>query len=73
MVMVRHQTERMDPQIEPLRGFPQCVKKSPAVVVIEARKHAHDSTAPVLPIGALARFDRPAPTLTGYDDLLEAQ
>ena len=45
----------------------------PAVVVIEARKHAHDSTAPVLPIGALARFDRPAPTLTGYDDLLEAQ
>jgi transposase len=45
----------------------------PAVVVIEARKHAHDMTAPVVPIGALARFDRPAPTLTGYDQLLEAQ
>ena len=45
----------------------------PAVVVIEARKHAHDSTAAVLPIGALARFDRPLPTLGGYDDLLEAQ
>ena len=25
---------------------------------------------PVVPIGALARYDRPAPTLTGYDDLL---
>jgi hypothetical protein len=45
----------------------------PAVVAIEARKHTHDASAPVLPIGALARFDRPAPTLSGYDDLLEAQ
>jgi hypothetical protein len=24
----------------------------------------------VIPIGALARYDRPAPTLTAYDDLL---
>ncbi|HET9516990.1 MAG TPA: IS21 family transposase [Actinoplanes sp.] len=45
----------------------------PAVVVIEARKHAHDATAAVVPIGNLARFDRPPPTLSGYDDLLEAQ
>jgi transposase len=45
----------------------------PAVVVIEARKHAAMSVAPVLPIGSLARFDRPPPTLTTYDDLLEAQ
>jgi hypothetical protein len=31
-----------------------------------------DSTqaAPVVPIGALARYDRPAPTLTEYDQLL---
>ena len=45
----------------------------PAVVVIEARKHAQHATAAVIPIGALARFDRPPPTLGGYDDLLEAQ
>lgn len=45
----------------------------PAVVVIETRKHERYSLAPVLPIGTLARFDRPPPTLTGYDDLLEAQ
>jgi transposase len=45
----------------------------PAIVVIEARKRVQDSVAPVLPIGALARFDRPPPTLANYDDLLEAQ
>jgi hypothetical protein len=45
----------------------------PAVVVIEARKHAHDPGAAVVPIGSLSRFDRPPPTLAGYDDLLEAQ
>ncbi len=44
----------------------------PAVVVIEARRVAVDDSAPVVPIGALARFDRPAPSLSRYDDLLEA-
>jgi transposase len=45
----------------------------PAVVVIEARKHASNSTAAIVPIGSLARFDRPPPTLADYDQLLEAQ
>jgi transposase len=45
----------------------------PAVVVIEARRHAQGSRSAVIPIGALARFDRPPPTLASYDDLLEAQ
>jgi transposase len=44
----------------------------PAVVLIEARKAASGSTVPVLPIGELARFDRPKPSLNRYDDLLEA-
>jgi hypothetical protein len=44
----------------------------PAVVVIEARRAAGDVSAPVVPIGALARFDRPAPSLSGYDELLQA-
>ena len=42
----------------------------PQVVIIEARRAATAQIAPVVPIGALARYDRPAPTLTGYDDLL---
>lgn len=42
----------------------------PQVVLIDARRHADGQLAPVIPIGALARYDRPAPSLTGYDDLL---
>ena len=42
----------------------------PQVVLIDARRQAGGQVAPVIPIGALARYDRPAPTLTGYDQLL---
>jgi transposase len=42
----------------------------PQVVLIDARREANGYGAPVIPIGALARYDRPAPTLTAYDDLL---
>jgi hypothetical protein len=46
----------------------------PAVVAIEARRAVEDRGAPVIPIGAgLTRFDRPAPTTTAYDALLEAR
>jgi transposase len=45
----------------------------PAVVMIEARKTL-EPDAVVIPIGEhLTRFDRPAPSLARYDDLLEAQ
>ena len=41
----------------------------PQVVLIDARREpAH--LAPVVPIGALARYDRPAPSLHAYDQLL---
>jgi hypothetical protein len=43
----------------------------PEVVVIEARR-AQRPEAAVVPIGALTRFDRPAPTIAHYDQLLEA-
>jgi hypothetical protein len=42
----------------------------PQVVLIDARRDTTRHIAPVTGIGALARFDRPAPTLTGYDQLL---
>jgi hypothetical protein len=46
----------------------------PAVVAIEARRSVEGAAATVVPIGeGLSRFDRPAPTLANYDDLLEAQ
>lgn len=42
----------------------------PQVVIIEARRAATAQVAPVVPIGALARYDRPAPSLSNYNDLL---
>ncbi len=43
----------------------------PAVVIVEARRHTDQSQpADVVPIGGLARYDRPAPTVTVYDQLL---
>ena len=42
----------------------------PQVVLIDARREAGVPIAPVIAIGTLARYDRPAPSLTGYDELL---
>lgn len=42
----------------------------PQAVLIDARRAAGEHVAPVIPIGALARYDRPAPTLAAYDQLL---
>lgn len=42
----------------------------PQLVLIDARRHAAGPVAPVIPIGSLARYDRPAPALGPYDDLL---
>jgi hypothetical protein len=42
----------------------------PQVTVIEARRRASGQAAPVIEIGALARYDRPAPALDAYDQLL---
>lgn len=45
----------------------------PEIVLVEARRAAEGAaSASVVPIGALARFDRPKPTIGHYDDLLEA-
>ncbi len=45
----------------------------PAVVAIEARRAMEATLTAPTPIAALARFDRPAPTLEHYDKLLEAR
>jgi transposase len=42
----------------------------PQAVLIDARRLAAGPAAQVIPIGALARYDRPAPALAGYDQLL---
>jgi hypothetical protein len=42
----------------------------PQTVLIDARREQAGHVAPVITIGALARYDRPAPSLTHYDQLL---
>jgi hypothetical protein len=42
----------------------------PQAVLIDARRQAGRQAATVIPIGALARYDRPAPALDAYDELL---
>jgi hypothetical protein len=39
-------------------------------VIIDARRRAGRQVAPVIPLGALARYDRPVPALDAYDQLL---
>ena len=44
---------------------------APELIAIEARRLRDDAAAPVVPIeAALGRYDRPAPALAGYDQLL---
>jgi transposase len=43
---------------------------SPQVVAVESRRAAGERIAPVIPIGALERYERPAPDLAAYDGLL---
>ena len=42
----------------------------PQVIVIEARRQASGQATPVIAIGALARYDRPAPALEAHDQML---
>jgi len=44
----------------------------PDATLVEARRLASPREAHFVPIGALARFDRPMPSLAHYDELLEA-
>ena len=46
---------------------------APEVVAVEARRGAGERIAPVIPIGALERYERPAPDLARYDALLESK
>ena len=43
---------------------------NPEVVIIDARRTDEQHVASVVPIGELDRYDRPASSLLGYDELL---
>ena len=71
-VLLAHRTIPRDALIAGLRAALDIGSIDPEVVVIEARKVSERTVVPIVPIGALSRYDRPKPTLDGYDILLEA-
>ena len=71
-VLLAHRGVKRDALLAGIRGALAVGSVDPEVVLIEARKAAERAVAPVVPIGALSRYDRPKPTLNGYDTLLEA-
>jgi hypothetical protein len=69
-ILLAHRTLPTDALITAMGKAIDSGVLDPQVVLIDARRHANGHVAPVIPIGALARYDRPAPNLTAYDDLL---
>ena len=69
-VLLAHRTLPANALTTAMRKAVEVGVLDPQVVLIDARREANGHVAPILPIGALARYDRPVPTLTGYDDLL---
>jgi transposase len=70
-VLLAHRSLSADAVRAGLRACVAMDVADPAVVIVEARRAAGDRPATVVPIGALARYDRPAPTIDHYDQLLE--
>jgi hypothetical protein len=71
-VLLAHRSLPRDALLAGMQAALKVGSVDPAIVIIEARKAEERAVAPVVPIGALARYDRPKPTLDGYDNLLEA-
>ena len=73
-VLLLHRTIPADALLAGMQRALTAGSIDPAVIAIEARRTIEDTTAVVVPIGeGLSRFDRPAPSIANYDDLLEAQ
>lgn len=69
-VLLAHRTLPTAALITAMSNAVQAGVLDPQVVLIDARRAADAYVAPIISIGALVRYDRPAPCLTGYDDLL---
>jgi transposase len=69
-ILLAHRTLPADALATAMSRAVEAGTLDPQAVLIDARRQADGRLAPVIPIGALARYDRPAPSLTGYDALL---
>ncbi len=71
-VLLLHRSLSAEAIIAALRSCVASGIVDPGAVTCEARRLGEDRPAVVVPIGALSRYDRPAPALSGYDALLAA-
>jgi transposase len=69
-VLLAHRSVPTEALITAMSAAVETDQLDPHVVLIEARRHAATKVAPVIPIRTLARYDRPTPSLAGYDELL---
>ncbi len=69
-VLLAHRNLPATALVSAMRRAVEVGTLDPQAVLIDARRQTASQVAPVVAIGALARYDRPAPTLAGYDALL---
>jgi transposase len=70
-VLLAHRVLPYDAVLVGMEGALAVGSIDPDVVVVEARRASERVVGTLTDLGDLARFDRPAPTLRDYDDLLE--
>jgi transposase/predicted nucleic acid-binding protein len=73
-ILLQHRRLPTDAIVAALEAANHTGITDPAVVSVEARRH-NDQKQPaaVIPIGALARYDRPVPSVAIYDQLLTGE
>jgi hypothetical protein len=71
-VLLLHRTVKTESVLAGMVSAFNLCTVSPEVVMVEARRHAGEHLAPVVPIGDFAKYARPAPDLSRYDHLLAA-
>jgi hypothetical protein len=72
-VLLLHRRLPTDAVVAGIRQVLEVGQVNAELVAIQARRHLDPKLAPVVPItSTLARYDRPPPGLTGYDQLLAA-
>jgi transposase len=73
-ILLLHRSVPADALVTGMRRALTAGSIDATVIAIEARRAAEPIVATVVPIGeGLSRFDRPAPSIADYDDLLEAK
>ncbi len=73
-VLLQHRRLSTESIVTALEAANQAQITDAALIAVEARRHTDTrEPADVTPIGTLSRYDRPAPTVVVYDQLLTGE